>query len=723
MTLGPLDASRTHAPQTVALTASHAKAAPPENCNLRNVIPSAEPPLTARQVERLRQPGMTAVEYYEQSVPGLRDLRCRASDLVRATARLNPDDAAGNLRAAKRRMVLEGELLSSNPHLDFHDAGRLLDLNHTEVSAPRVLHADALNRLEDRLAALFNQTTDALPPHTILRSTLEQGLADIAKHLEGHEAFYHQVLQGELSDNERQYIAAGHRALLRLADRYAGAAERLIHQCHACSSERLQTAQADVRAAQALSASSNDHQARPVQNARNAVEHWQAVVGYFKKQASLFHHHGPLASALQHLRLDDHLESLHSARGGLFTRLLSAAGAGLPDGVASTLQFVLARAYLASDAHVLGLAAQSFANGSAIGVAHETLENFAKPAAQEIMSSLGMREPEPIDVKKVIPDAPRVTVVDGRYHERSDDQLAAAQNRVERARAGFRNAQQDYKTGTLKGDGLTFLNLSAAQMVRQVIWLNTHLDTSTMGPQALTSFSSKFVASFSQAQGQLNKTYHHEGRDLPTHIPTPAQRESLLRRLGQRAQNGLHSIDPRQRTARESYASKVWSGSEGMLVYHAVDRAIAKLDTRTLAGAACSVLLTGVQALGLQMPFEANKRSGDEAAADETGRMRSAVANIIAPNRETLAHGTQLGTPGRQAENLYNRARGIEQLPAQIATAITEAVAGAVVRGVSSALSVTTRQLINRVSLHATRPTHATPDVELGLDVGRCEPP
>lgn len=709
MTLGPLKTSCTFALHTAAVAGSRGEAASLGQTDPHHIIPSTEPPLTARQVEGLQQYGGTAIDYYEQAVPSIKDLRRRARDLAQETAHLNPDNAAENLHVAKRRMALEGELLSRHPHLSFHDAGYLLDLNQMAIGAPRVLHAESLNELEDRLSALFSGPSEALPSHAALRNTLDQGLSDIAKHLEGHEAFYHQVLQGELSDTERKHIEAGHRALVHLADHWASAAERLLGQCHAQSSKRLHRAQASLSAIQVLSTTSDSQEAEPVSSARQAVEHWQAVANYFKMQSLLLGQQGPLVVALQHVHLDDHVESLNAARRGLFTQLLSSIGAGVSEGVAASLQYLLARAYVPSDSQEVNIAAQSIINGLAIGATHETLDNFAKPATQEIISSLGIREPCHVAVTALIPDAPRATVLNGRYHEYSDTQWAIAQNHVEQARAGLRNAQQDYKGGSLKGDVLTFINLPGVQMIRQAVELTPSVNRGTLAAQALASFGGKFVASFSQAQGQLRKTYRHDARDLPTHTPHPAPDESLLKRLGQCVRTAAPSIDPRERKMRTSYASKIWSGSEGMLAFNGVGRAMVKLDTSTRAGAVCSILLTGVQTLGLQMPFEANKRSGAEAEADNTDRVRSAIANVLDPDRPTLAHGTQMGTIERQLENVYNRTRGVEQLPAQIATVITEAVLGMMVNGLRSVLNTTTRQLN---SLRSSGPAVVSPDLE-----------
>lgn len=686
MTPGPLDTNRTLTLCAASSAASHSDASASER-NARGTVQCTvelSPSLIGEQIGGLKRLGIEALRYYERAIPSLQDLRHCASELARDAVHLRPDDATGQLDAAKRRMVLEGKLLSKHPDLDFEDAGLLLDLHRSDVIAPRVPHADSLRKLEDQLGALLSESPETQLPHVILHSTLEQGLSDIAKYLEGHEAFYHQVRQSKLSDAEREYIDIGHHAFCRYAERLAGAAEHLLNQGLARARQRLKAAQAELGAAQLLSSSRDDQGERSVSGALQTVKLRQVIAGCFETQKNLLSQ-GPLSTALQHVRMDDHVESLNISRGGWLTQLMSAAGAGVPAGIASTPS-ALARTYLFSDAHALGVAAQSLIKGSLIGVVHETLDNFVRPAAREIMSSWGMREPCQVEAAEIIPDAPRATVLNGRYHERSDDEWWIAQSAVEDARACFRNAQQDYKSGTLKGDALIFMNLSAAQMIRKVMEFGTHLEIGTPGVQALASFGGQFAACSSQAYGQLNKTYRYDGRDLPTHTPTLASQESLFKRLGQRAEKSLPSIDPREREMRISYVSKIWSSSEAMLAYNAVGSAAVKVDPSTRTGAVCSVLLTGVQTLGFQMPFEANKRSGAESEANDTDRVRSALANVLDPDRISLTHGTQKGSLGRQLENLYNRARGIEQLPAQMATVVTETVVTTPVRVLGSAL-------------------------------------
>lgn len=679
---------------------------------------SDNPPLYPRQAQQLAQP-VSGVEHYERAVPGLRALRQAARALAEQSNHLQPEEVA------KRRMALEGELLIKHPHLDFHQAGELLDMGQTRVMAARVPYAGSMAQLQTRIGELFNDPDGALPSNYDVCNALDESFSCIAKHLEGHEAFYHQTLQGTLTDTERQQIEAGHRALVRLADRWQGATQQLLDDNLNIVSQRLNTALAELEPLQATPPK-NYEEAQQLLRAEQKVQRWQELQGYF---TDMKHSSSPnsVAAAVQRVHLDDHIEELHAARKGWFNQLSIALAEGGPQGIASMLQFVLARAYVDPRLSLLNLVTQSAGNGSALGAVHETLDNFAKPATIEFLASLGMSQTDEVPVESLIHDAAHATVVNGRYHERTDSEMAAERSQVEQARMGFRNSQQDYGTGTLKGDALTYLNQPMAQMVRHLLGLTTHLNTATVGVGAVTSFAGGVGMSSSQALGKINKTYRHDGRDLPTHVPKAAPKDSLYQRLAHVIDKGLPTIDPRRSEARENYASKIWSSTEAMLAYNAIGRAMGSLDTSTLAGAAGSVVLANLQALGLLLPFYANRQSGSEAKADGTNRVESAVANMLDPDRDTLAHGTQPNTSGRQAENLYNRVRGLTQLVPQIGTVLTEAAVAATERGLGGALNMVARQRADGpattsqpggVAVDPPRPSLGSLNASLDLETG-----
>lgn len=666
MTLLPLNSLRTvlypSGPVADVERAQPTESAPVGNTGVRQVSHSANPPLNPQQAQQLSQP-LSAVEHYERVVPELKTARQAARALDAQANGLPPGEVA------KRRMLLEGTLLLKNPNLDFYLAAELLDLGMDphKVMAARVPNVD-ITELQAEIKTLVQAPEVGLPTYQSVHRALDKGLCDTAKHLEGHEAFFHQTLQGTLSSAEREQIKAGHSALVEVAGHYQGAFEQLSKNMLTLVRTQLATAQATL----------DSHQTDSPERAQAAqqLQQWQALKDDLAKQVIS---PNPVDKAAQRIQLDDHVTALNARRKSWFNQFTTASAEGIAQGMASSTLFLLARAYIDPRLSVFSLVSQSMANGVTMGAVHETLDNFVKPTARELLANMGMRETEEVPVGSLIHDPARATVVDGRYYERTDTEMAAEQTQIEHARAGFLNNQNDYKTGTLRGDALTYLNQPMAQMVRQLLSVTTSLNTGSVAARAITSFAGGMGMSAAQALGKVNNTYHHDGRDLPTHVPKAVPEASLFQRLSKVGNKATPTIDPRQSDTRENYASKIWSASEGMLFYNAIGRGIGKLDTTTGSGASGSVVLANLQAIALLLPFYANRQSGSEAKADASNRANSAIANMFEPDRDTLAHGTQPGSVGRQVENFYNRVRGINQLAPQTATMLTEAAVGATV--------------------------------------------
>ncbi len=650
----------------------------------RQVSHSTHAPLSAHQMQQLAQPpSMAALE--ARARPALVSLRAAAQALAAQEGRLSDGEIA------KRRMALEGAMLLAHPDLNFYSASTLLDEGQAVPLPPRVHGvAEDITTLVRKVNDLLDTAPDARPVADDVCAALTESLENIALHLEGHQAFFHQALQGTLTDTQRTQIDAGHRAFVDTTTTLQRSVGPLLQTALPLIHERLEAAQQALDRLQAQ-APKNYEQALRVGGAEGDVKAWQTLRSHFTE---LSNGANDVDKAAQRVQLDDHVAVLHASRKGMFSQLGTGTAEGIAQGFASVMLFVMARAYVDPRLTLLGIVVQSLANGAAMGAVHETLDNFGKPTAREVLASLGLRESTEVPVENLIHDASRATVVNGRYHRRSDAEMAEEREAVEKARAAFPNSQNDFKTGTLKGDMLTYLNQPLAQMVRELLNVTTELNTGSVPARALTSFAGGVGMSFTQALGKLNTTYTHDGRQLPTHVPKAAPEDSLYKRLGKVVEKALPSIDPTRSEARENYASKVWSASAGMLVYNAISRAMSALDTSTPSGAAGSVALANLQALGLLLFFYANRQSGSEAKADGTDRVSSAVANLLQPDRDTLAHGTQPGTLMRGVENGYNRMRGLTQVAPQLATALTEAAVGTTVR-LASALGNTVRRRDN----------------------------
>lgn len=636
-----------------------------------SVTVASEAPLQGRQAERAARP-QSALERYESAFPALRELRQKAQrEAARQADTSRP--SYHPLEAAKRRMLIEGALLQANPSLSLLQASEILNMGYAQQLASPVPYGDSLEQMATAVDQLFAlDAQDELPSLVQLGTVLDQGLGEIARHLEGQLGLYQQVLQHTLlDDGERAQVEVGQQALQTMAERWAEDVKgKVLGNALELAESRLQDAQ---RAQQ---------QSPDQAELQSQAQQWQHIRDYLKSAQDEFDTQGEFATALQHVRLDSQVEAMNASNQGMFSAMRTFMANGVPPGIASTLLYVLARAYVSPQLAGAEFVARALGSGMAIGAVHETLDNFAKPAARELLASAGMTELREVDPSEVIPDPARAVIVDGRYQERDAEQMAAAQAEVDQARKAFLNAQQDYKTGTLKGDAITLTSLPGAQMARELVNVLTSQHAASTGAMTLAAFLGNASMYGLQAMGQRQKSFNHEGHALPTHVPKPAPQEPLGQRLAGVFKDGLSTINPLDASVRQKYDSKGWSAALGMLGYNAVEGAIRQQDTRTPGGAASSVILMGLQTFLMQQVFYANKPAGDEAKAGGTGRFDNALNNIRDPDRETLPHGSRPGTTERLLENTYDRFRGVIQGPPQAATEITEAVASTVVSGV-----------------------------------------
>lgn len=638
------------------------------------VSPSSEAPVQGLRAQHRTQ-RESALERYEASFPQLRSMRQQAlREALRQADSSRPP--LHPLEAAKRRMLIEGALLQANPQLNLAQASEILNMGQVQPLQSAIPHGDALQQMATALERLFaDRETGQLPSLVQLGAVLDQGFNDLARHLEGQLGLYRQVLQHTLlDDQQRAQVQAGQSALQAQAEQWTtDIKDKLLGQALALSEARLQDAQSAWR---------QDPQQAQLQS---QAEQWQKVRDYLQSARSEFASGGEFATALQHVRHDSQVASLQASNEGLFSAMRNFMGNSVPSGIASTLLYVLARAYVAPQLAGVEFVARALGGGMAIGAVHETMDNFAKPAAREVLASLGMTELREVDAREVIADPPRAVIVDGRYQERDETQMAAARNEVAQARKAFENARQDYNTGTLKGDAITLSSLPGTQMARQLINLLTASNGASTGAMALAAFAGNVGMYGLQALGQRQKTFMHEGQALPTHVPKALPEQPLGTRLGSAMKSALSTIDPQDASVRQKYASKGWSAAAGMLGYNAVEAPLRQADTSSSAGSASSVFLTGLQTFLMQQVFYANKPAGDEAKAGGTRRFDNALNNIRDPDRESLPHGSTPGTRERQVENAYNRWRGVLQAPPQAATEITDALASTLGSGLLDA--------------------------------------
>ncbi|QKJ89194.1 hypothetical protein PMPD1_4295 [Paramixta manurensis] len=619
-----------------------------------------------------------------------------------------PREAASLLEQHARQITLQGQLLQQNPEITCEMAMLLArPVEHAEL--PALPYHDNLQQLVGDVQQLFTVSSHHQFPSLIQLSTsLDDAFGKIADHLEAQQAVYRDVLDhAALSPEDKASVEVSHQAFQAMAQRWSGnLKENVLNYGLQQATTHLAQAQADVDHLEKHQGENLFDFAPRLERAKNEVSQWSFIQHFFQQPATESAPQTLVAQAMNqvnHHRFIDDLKAQNGAQNGIKTFLAAAT----PQGMASMLQFITARAFVDPKLSLLNLGAQALGSGALIGAAHETLDNFLKPAVRDVMASMGMAQMEKVKPEEAIPDPSRFVSEQGRFRLRTETEMQAAKNEVDQARAAFTTAQNNYKDGSLSGDSITYAGQVGAQMVRETLGQTTSLNTSHQVAGMVASFSGGFLRSGVQALGQQHKSFSWQGNTIPTHVPETSQ-DALPTRLKATLDKALPTINPLDNKARENYASKVWSTTEGMLAYYALGLKQAELDTSHTGGKVAAVVLNGVQSLGMLVPFTANKQSGNEAKADGSSRFASAIANIRQPDRETLLHGTQQNSPGRLAENGYNQLRGLTQAAPQALTEVSEAIFHAV-----GALGEQVgRQFSQR--LQTLRQREPAPDIEMG---------
>lgn len=685
----------------------------------RPVTRSNNPPLAPAQIEQARSGALTgqrpaahsAVEFYEAHVPAFKALRMQAAHLARRQHRADP--TLTPLEVARQHMTLQGQLLALNPNLGFAELAPLLNVGNEQALMALIPGGEAFQALENTLRTSFSAPADLHHPPQLsaLTQALDEHLSQIAKHIDGHASLYKEVLaKTELNGTERADVQRSQAAFGAVADRWAGNIhEHVLDLCFAVSDSRLDDAQRYLERLDGLPETTPEL-AQRVAVAKEVVEQWQAVTEHFENASKKFTKEGPIVDALRHLHFEDHVAALNAKNAGFFTHLLAFLNAGTSQGLASMLQFVLARAYVDPNAAISKVDIQSFDQGLTLGAVHETLDNVLKPIARDALAVLGAPDVDRVPPQEVIHNPPRAITENGVYRELAPEELELAQAQVDAAAKEFINAQQDYHNGTMKGDMITFLTQGGAQMGRQAVDLLSQVNAGTVVARLASSFVGGFFMSGWHTTGQLGKKYEHNGVSIPTHVVKDYPTDPVVTIFKDTLSKALTKSDPRKTEVRENYLSKGAAGIEGMYGYNGMRVPIDNMDTSTAAGKAASIILTGIQAVSLLAPFYANKQSGEESKSDKTNRLSSALLNIKEPDRETIPHGTKPGTWARTAENTYNRLRGLMQVAPQATTESAEAIVAAFEPAVKT-LSTGVSQQIAAQTARLRRP--ARNDIEM----------
>ncbi|KAF1010958.1 MAG: Effector protein HopM1 [Pseudomonas fluorescens] len=576
------------------------------------------------------------------------------------------------LDIAQAMMVLEGKYLLEQSHAAFQTIAEKLFPEVNEHLSPVIndellTHAQnarlELQKALSELSKMPGNTPDVAAYSRVLKDAINAQTELFA----GKVALYQEVLsQPELSATDRAHIERSEHAFARFAQQAATQIPSALKQASA-------KADATVKALHHL------HQ---------PAREWEDISHQLKTLVRQTSTEGEFKDALDNARLPDVLDGLHQHNDGWAATTKAFVAGAVPQMLASGLAFGFARAVVES-AIPHDLPKQVLAAGVTMAAAHEVGTNLLKPIGQELVGPWNLK---PVKASEVIPNPnPRVSI-QGQIQPLSDEAKTQAKHNVDALRSRHLNAQQANKNGTGIGEAQAFAAFGLAQGIRRAIgFAAPQLHVNDYGPRTLTSMGGGLLMGGVQSSSQLRSTTPDaRGRELPTHTFKGTDKP-LAQRIAKAASDAVLASDPSKSDVRQSLLSKTFGSLIGLGNAVAVGTVARAIGTHTPAQKFGQVVMAALGSPALLIPAYAAFQSGPEtkahtaalkaqqlpgtqtpAAAPNFPRTRTALQNVLSPDRADLPHGSLPGTWGRTAENTYHRVRGGLQIASQIPTETIE---------------------------------------------------
>ncbi|NWA02083.1 hypothetical protein [Pseudomonas gingeri] len=619
-----------------------------------------------------RQPSATLKTYSEQLRPSP-SLARQAQTLAHALHTGKP--VLDNLDQCQARMILEGKYLEEHPRAAFPIINAQLFPERDEQG--RFLLPDALadsardTRLQLHKALGELGKNPGAPDLAAYGQVLEQAITQQTELFAGKAAQYAEVLaRPGLPEADRAQVLRSEQAFARHAAQVANEIPQALKQAQS-------KAQATVDALRHLN--------------QPAAE-WEGINQQLKELVKQTSQNGDFKDALDNARLPVTLADLHQANDGWAATTKAFVAGAVPQMLASGLAFGFARAAVEA-AIPDNLPVQLFATGAVMAAAHEVGTNLLKPMGQELVGGWSLA---PVKASEVIPNPnPRISI-GGVIQAPDAEAKAQAKTAVETLRGQHKNAQQANKNGTGLGELQAYGSFATAQAIRRGLgFAAPQLHVNNVGPRTLASMGGGVLMGGVQSSMQLRSTATDErGRELPTHTFKQVDKP-LSQRLAKAAGDAVLASNPSDTEVRQSLLSKTFGSYLGLgsaALVGAAGRAVGAAGPAQKFG---QVMLAAMGSPALLIPAYASFQSGPEskahsaalkaradsqalpgAPAESTAsafpRTRSAVQNILDPDRADLAHGTLPGTAGRVAENTFHRVRGGLQVASQVPTELIE---------------------------------------------------
>jgi effector protein HopM1 len=601
------------------------------------------------------------------------DLRNRATDLV---ARFQ---AGTTLQLLTEQMNLEGELLKAHPSIPYVQLANTLhpDLHahHSRENAAMDASQSALNEAFKRL---HNQQGDLDTEE--VKGALNKYADQLAEHLAIGDSRYDEVLSHpDLNAEQKGNIKRSHQAFMDHALVVGTAIPRMLDATVEKIASNVEHASGLLAASKAyinsLEPGEERSRAEDVsKQMQDSHDAYQSAREFMSKLKEEYQAPEDFKNALHNARLPAVLDQYTQQLSPENIRNAKTTAAAV-QGLASAQHFGATRSGVESALAGASYFVRVLAAGTALGVAHEVVNNTTKPASQNLLETLGGQGVRLVKPTEVTAKPLRITTVDGARHERSGEEFAAKVKELEDLTQRFIEEQNKYKFGTPQGEGIAFLSFGVAQAGLEALVASGALPEKTVWALTLISLFAGAKMAWAQEGGKLHATVKDsKGRDLPTHLPTVAA-GTLADRLGKTADASMKALDIRNSSPREAFLSKMFGAIQGVAISTASADAVRNLPHDAAGHIAKKLLVSAFGPTLTLSSFFAAMQTQPEATKANTSRLSLAVLNITQPDRNSLPHTTPAGTGARLAENAFHTARGILQVPSQ--AAVTIAATGA----------------------------------------------
>lgn len=217
------------------------------------------------------------------------------------------------------------------------------------------------------------------------------------------------------------------------------------------------------------------------------------------------------------------------------------------------------------------IAARSAATGTALGMAHYSVTNAARPIFEAMFQSYFGQGIEKLDANEMFPDASAIQIVDGQLVPRDPQDVATDQAAIIKNRRAFTGKQAEAAVGTFAGDYVgfgAFMTSTAARIALGQHSLVARSAASAIGGALMTAtHTTMALRQDADAPAHL-KILNPALQTIPTHtLAPPIGLEKHMEKIA----DGLGTILPRNPGGVGGAATKIAAAIQGIFASSLLD--------------------------------------------------------------------------------------------------------------------------------------------------------